>query len=252
MTEKWFEGRTALVTGAARGIGRAICETLAHRGARVAVNFRTSERDAEETVRHITSAGGEAIAVRADVSDSEQVNAMVRDVTARLGSVDLLVNNAAVFHLLEPGEMTHEIWRQTLDTNLTGAYLVTWAVKDSMIARRFGRIVNISSLSGLRPRPRSIAYAVSKTGLIALTKCCAEAFAPHNIRVNAIAPGLIATDMIADADPKLIQKFLGETPLGRIGDPAEAASVVAFLLSEQSSFVTGQTVPVCGGRAMIP
>ncbi len=248
----WFEDRTALVTGGARGIGRAVAETLARRGARVAVNYRTSQRDAEQTVRRIADSGGQAIALRADVSDCAQVTAMVREVTERLGPVDLLVNNAAVFHLLGPGEMTHEIWQQTLDVNLTGAYLATWAVKDSMIARRFGRIVNISSLSGLRPRPRSIAYAVSKAGLIALTKCCAEALASHDIRVNAVAPGLIDTDMIAHADPNLIEKFRGETPMGRIGDPSEVAAVVAFLLSDESSFITGQTVPVCGGRAMLP
>ena len=252
MTEQWFEGRTALVTGGARGIGRAICETLARRGARVAVNYRTSRQDVEETVGRITDAGAKAIAVRADVSDPNQVTAMVREVTERLGPVDLLVNNAAVFHLLAAGEVTPEDWQQTLGVNLTGAYLVTWAVKDSMITRGYGRIVNLSSIGGLRARPRSIAYSVSKAGLIALTKCCAEAWAPHNVRVNAVAPGLIETEMIAGAEPELIEKLVGETPMSRIGQPADVASVVAFLLSDESSFMTGQTLVVCGGRVMVP
>ena len=213
MTERWFEGRTALVTGGARGIGRAICEMLARRGARVAVNYRTSRQEAAETVARIKVGGGTAIGVRADVSDRDQVTAMVREVTEQLGPVDLLVNNAAVFALLAPGEVTPELWQQTLDVNLTGAYLVTWAVKDSMISRRFGRIVNLSSIGALRARPRSIAYSVAKAGLIALTKCCAEAWAPHNIRVNAVAPGLIESEMIARAEPQGL-KNEWESPKG--------------------------------------
>jgi 3-oxoacyl-[acyl-carrier protein] reductase len=252
MTERCFEGRTALVTGGARGIGRAIGEALARCGARVAVNYRASQADAEETVLRITAAGGKAIAVGADVSNQGQVAAMVREVTDQLGPVDLLVNNAAVFHLLSSGDAPRDVWQQTLDVNLTGAYLVTWSVKDSMIARRFGRIVNISSIGGLRPRPRSIAYSVSKAGLIALTRCCAEAWAAHDIRVNAVAPGLIETEMIAAAEPQLIEQLVAETPMSRIGQPADVASVVAFLLSDEASFITGQTLVVCGGRVMLP
>lgn len=250
--ERAFEGRVALVTGGARGIGRAICEVLAQRGARVAVNYRTRERDADETVSRLQASGADAIAVRADVADPEQVAALVHDVADQLGPVDLLVNNAGVFHLLEPGEVPWDVWRQTLDSNLNGAYLVTWAVKDAMIARRFGRIVNVSSIGGIRPRPRAIAYSVSKAGLIALTKCCAEAWASDNIRVNAVAPGLIDTEMIAGAEPPLRERLIAETPMGRIGQPADVASVVAFLLSEESSFMTGQTLVVCGGRVMVP
>ena len=155
----------------------------------MAVNYHTSHQDAEEAVAQIRATDAKAIAVRADVSHRDQVTAMVREVTEQLGPVDLLVNNAAVFHLLAHGEVTPEVWQKTLDVNLTGAYLVTWAVKDSMISRRFGRIVNVSSIGALRSRPRSIAYSVSKAGLIALTKCCAEAWAPGNIRVKAVAPG---------------------------------------------------------------
>jgi 3-oxoacyl-[acyl-carrier protein] reductase len=251
MSERPFEGRTALVTGAARGIGRAVCDLLAQRGARVALNYRSSEAAALDAVQAIRQQGGQAMAIAADVSDRDQVHAMVAHVVQQFGPIDLLVNNAAVFHLLEPGELPEPVWRQTMDVNLTGAYYVTYAVKDSMLARRFGRIVNISSLSGVRPRPRSIAYAVAKAGLIAFTRCCAEAWAPHHIRMNAIAPGLIDTEMIAGAGA-LLDKFLAETPMRRIGEPAEVAKVVAFLLSDESSFMTGQTIAVCGGRVMLP
>jgi 3-oxoacyl-[acyl-carrier protein] reductase len=252
MTEQCFTGKTALVTGGSRGIGKAICEMLARRGANVAVNYRTGERVAAETVARITSAGGRAIAVRADVSNADQVAAMVREITRQLGPIDFLVNNAGVFHLLASGEVPREVWQQTLNINLTGAYFVTWAVKDAMIERRFGRIVNLSSIGGLRPRPQSIAYSVSKAGLIALTKCCADAWAAYNIRINAVAPGLIETDMISGAEPRLIDRLIAETPMGRIGQPDDVASVVAFLLSEDSSFMTGQTLVVCGGRVMVP
>jgi 3-oxoacyl-[acyl-carrier protein] reductase len=252
MTERCFTGKTALVTGGSRGIGKAICETLARRGAGVAVNYRTGESQAAQTAAGITAAGGRALAVRADVSDAGQVSAMVSEVTRQLGPIDLLVNNAGVFHLLAPGEVPREVWEQTLDINLTGTYLVTWAVKETMIERRFGRIVNLSSIAGLRPRPRSIAYAVSKAGLIALTRSCAEAWAGYNIRVNAVAPGLINTEIIGGAEPKLIAQLIGETPLGRIGEPDDVAAVVSFLLSEDSRFMTGQTLDVSGGRVMLP
>jgi 3-oxoacyl-[acyl-carrier protein] reductase len=252
VTEQCFTGKTALVTGGSRGIGKAICTLLARRGVKVAVNYHSREQDAAETVTGISSVGGQAIAVRADVANADQVAVMVREVTRQLGPIDLLVNNAGVFHLLAPGEAPREVWKQTLDTNLTGAYLVTWAVKDAMIERRFGRIVNLSSIAALRPRTQSIAYSVSKAGLIALTRCCAEAWAGHNIRVNAIAPGLIETEMIGVAEPRLIDKLVAETPMGRIGRPEDVASVVAFLLSEDSSFMTGQTLVVCGGRVMLP
>jgi 3-oxoacyl-[acyl-carrier protein] reductase len=177
---------------------------------------------------------------------------MVERIEGSLGPIDLLVNNAGIFHFGDHTQLPLETWRAQIDVNLTGAYLVTWAVKDGMIARRFGRIVNVSSIAALRPRPLSIAYAVAKAGLIAFTKCCAEAFAPHNVRVNALAPGLIETDIIADVDPALRQKLIDATPVGRIGEPEEMAKVVAFLLADDSSFMTGQTVVASGGRVMLP
>jgi len=252
MSDLPLSGRTALVTGGAKGIGRACCVRLAQAGANVAIHYLTSEEQAHETAEHVRQAGVKAHLIRADVASPEQVTAMVGEVTDVLGPVDLLVNNAGVFHFLPHEETSLEIWRMTLDVNLTGAYLVTWEVKPSMIERGFGRIVNIASIAGLRPRPMSIAYAASKAGLIGLTKSLAEALAPHNIRVNAIAPGLIDTEILADVSQERIDAIVQTTPLGRIGESADIADAALFLLSEQSSFVTGQTLVVCGGRVMSP
>lgn len=252
MSDHPLAGRTALVTGGAKGIGRACCLRLAQAGANVAINYLTSVVEARETAELVVQAGVKTHVVCADVASPEQVAAMVGEVVDALGPVDLLVNNAGVFHFLPHDETSLEIWRKTLDVNLTGAYLVTWAVKASMIARGFGRIVNIASIAGLRPRPMSIAYAASKAGLIGLTKSLAEALAPHNIRVNAIAPGLIDTEILSDVSQERIDDIVQSTPLNRIGSGGDVADAALFLLSEQSSFITGQTLVVCGGRVMSP
>lgn len=252
MNDRPLTGRTALITGGAKGIGRACCLRLAEAGADVAVNYLTSEQEARETAELVRQFEGRSLIVRGDVSSPEQVTMMVQEVTATLGPVDLLVNNAGVFHFVSHDETTIEVWRQTLDVNLTGAYLVTWAVKQGMIERGFGRIVNIASIAGLRARPMSIAYAASKAGMIGLTKSVAEALAPHNIRVNAIAPGLIDTEILSGVSQERLDAIVQSTPLGRIGSAEDVADAVLFLLSEQSSFITGQTLVVCGGRVMLP
>jgi 3-oxoacyl-[acyl-carrier protein] reductase len=252
MNDRPLAGRTALVTGGAKGIGRARCLRLAEAGADIAINYRTSEQAARETAELVRKAGVRAHAVQADVSSAEQVAAMIDEIGGALGPVDLLVNNAGVFHYLSHEETTLEAWRQTLDVNLTGSYLVTWAVKQSMIERGFGRIVNIASIAGLRARPMSIAYAASKAGVIGLTKSLAEALAPHNIRVNAVAPGLIDTEILSGVSQAQLDAIVQSTPLGRIGHGDDVASAVLFLLSDQSSFMTGQTMVVSGGRVMLP
>lgn len=252
MSNRLLAGRTALVTGGAKGIGRACCLRLAEAGADVAVNYLTSEEPARETAERVRQAGVRAHLVRADVTSPDEVAAMVCEVSDEMGPIELLVNNAGVFHFVSHEETTLDVWRRTLDVNLTGAYLVTWAVKPGMIERGFGRIVNVASIAGLRARPMSIAYAASKAGLIGLTKSLAEALAPHNIRVNAVAPGLIDTEILAGVSQERINAIVQATPLGRIGHGDDVAGAVLFLLSEQSSFITGQTLVVCGGRVMLP
>jgi len=245
-------GRTALVTGGSRGIGRACSVRLAEAGAKVAINYRSDEKAARETARLVEQAGACALAVAADVSSSEDVARMIAEIEQTLGPVDLLVNNAGVFDFAPHSETTLEMWKRTLDVNLTGTFLVTWGVKDGMVARRFGRIVNVSSISALDPRPMSIAYAASKAGVVAFTRSIAAALAGDNIRVNAVAPGLIDTEILEGVDPAALDRIISATPMKRIGTPEEVADVVLFLLTDESSFITGQTLIACGGRVMRP
>ncbi len=251
-TSKEFEGRVALVTGGSRGIGRACCRRLASAGARVAINYARNETAAKETARQVQEVGGEAYVVRADVFCEDQVLAMVDDVSQQLGPVDLLVNNAGTFQFITHQEITRKIWDDTINTNLTGVFTTTWAVKDSMVKREFGRIVNLSSTGALIGRPMSIPYSASKAALIGFTKSLAEALAGDNIRVNAVAPGLIATEILDGVEEQTLDEIIGITPLKRIGQPEEVADVVHFLLSEQSRFMTGQTLVISGGRVMRP
>ena len=248
MAEPIFSGRTALVTGGARGIGRAICEMLADHGARVAINFQRNESAARDTLGAIVSRGAEAMVVAADVSREHEVARMIDQVRERFGPVELLVNNAGIASNVPHTELTFAAWQRMFQVNVDGPFLTIWAVKDEMIARRYGRIVNVSSLAGLCIKKDMIHYATAKAAVISLTRHCAEAFAPYNIRVNCVAPGLTNTELARSANPDLIERLIAVTPMGRIGEPAEIAGVVKFLLSDDSSFVTGQTVPACGGR----
>lgn len=245
-------GKTALVTGGGRGIGRACSLRLAGAGARVAVNYCQRPDAADQTVADITAAGGDACAVQADVSRADEVKRMIDDVANRYGPVDVLVNNAGIFE-----RQTHETlslagWERTLAVNLTGTFLMTWAVKDSMIERNFGRIVNLTSIAGLRARPLAIDYAVSKAGVISFTKSIAEALAEYNIRVNAVAPGLIDTEIIADVAKETLDEIIATSPIPRFGRPEEIAELVFFLVSDESSFTTGQTFVASGGRVTLP
>lgn len=248
MSQRIFEGRTALVTGGARGIGRAIARMLANEGARVAVNYQQNERAARDTLALFQPDSARSMIVQADVGDPEQVDRMIAQVRAALGPVDLLVNNAGIAENVPHTGITYASWKRMLAVNLDGPFLTTWAVKDEMIARRFGRIVNVSSLAGVVMKKNMIHYATAKAAVIAFTRNCSEAFAPSNIRVNCVAPGLTNTDITQGSDPALVQQLINITPLGRMAEPEEIASVVRFLLSEESSFVTGQTIVACGGR----
>ena len=248
MTERIFEDRTAVVTGGGRGIGRAICQMLAERGARVAVNFEHNQQAADETISMIAGQAERAMAVQADVSESAAVDRMMRAVREQLGPIDFLINNAGVATTTSHHDLKYEDWKRMFDINVDGPFLTTWAVKDEMIERQFGRIVNVSSLAGIKIKPDMIHYATTKAALISFTRHCAQAFAPFNVRVNCVAPGLTDTDITRNGNLELVDHLIAVTPMKRMAEPAEIASVVKFLLSDDSSFVTGQTVPACGGR----
>ena len=248
MGERIFEGRTAVVTGGARGIGRAICRMLAENGAQVAINYERNETAAGETLALLEAAGGQAIIVQADIARQDQVERMMSTVRERLGVVDLLVNNAAIAKNTAHGKLAFADWKRMFEVNVDGPFLTTWAVKDDMIKQRYGRIVNVSSLAAIALKKDMIHYATSKAAVIAFTRHCAEAFAPFNVRVNCVAPGLTNTELARSSNPGLVEQIISVTPMGRMAEPSEIASVVKFLLSENSGFVTGQTVVACGGR----
>ena len=248
MAERIFEGRTAVVTGGARGIGRAICRMLGENGAQVAINYERNEPAARETLALLEASGGQAIIVQADIARQEQVERMMSAVRERLGGVDLLVNNAAIAKNVPHAKLTFADWKRMFEVNVDGPFLTTWAVKDDMIKRRYGRIVNVSSLAAVALKKDMIHYATSKAAVIAFTRHCAEAFAPFNVRVNCVAPGLTNTELAQSSNPGLVEQIISATPMGRMAEPSEIASVVKFLLSEDSGFVTGQTVVACGGR----
>ena len=249
MNENLFAGRTAIVSGGGRGIGRAVCLMLAQHGAHVAINYQHNENAARQTLEQVEAAGGQGLLAPADVSQAGDVERMVAAVRARFGAVELLVNNAGISAVAEHDELDFVDWKRMFEVNVDGPFLTTWAVKDEMVERRYGRIVNISSLAAVLLKKNMIHYATTKAAVVAFTRHCAEALAPHNIRVNCLAPGLTDTDMAQSAGSALVDQLIASTPLGRMADPGEMAAVVKFLLSDDSSFVTGQTIVACGGRS---
>jgi len=245
-------GRTALVTGGARGIGRAICVRLAEEGARIALNYASNEGAARDAQHLVEAAGGECQLLKADVSDPGAVAAMIEQAEGTLGPIDLLVTNAGIAEVGTHEQIDFATWRRVMAVNLDGTYLPIMAVKDGMIARGFGRIVCLASIAALRPRPTMLAYGTSKAAVIAFARSCSEALAPL-IRINCIAPGLIDTDMpAASLDEATRQRMIEATPLKRIGRPEDIAELALFLLSERSSFITGQTYVADGGRVTLP
>ncbi len=252
MTDVDFVNRTVLVTGGSRGIGRACCERLAKAGANVVINYHSHQEDALETNQRVEASGAKGMVIQADVTDQQSVAAMINSAQDHFGTIDMLVNNAGIFEYLAPEKLTLDHWKRMIDVNLTGSYIVTWAVKEQMVQQEFGRIVNVSSISALSPRPNGIAYAVSKAGLIAFTQSASAALISHNIRMNAVAPGLVDTEINAGVDQTVLDRIIDQTPMNRMGRTNEIADVVYFLLSERSRFMMGQTVVASGGRAMLP
>ena len=251
MTEKALDGKVAIVTGASRGIGRAIAERYAAEGAKVVVNYVSGETEANRVADAITRGGAEALPVRADVSKSADVTALVDAALDRFGRIDILVNNAGVMVTKSVLDATEEDWDRTIDVNLKGAYLCSKAVVPQMQRQKYGRIINMSSNSGLyHPSAmRFTEYVVSKAGMNGLTKAMALALGPH-ITVNAICPGWIKTDMVEDTPPEVEQRILAETALARWGKPEEIAGAAVFLASKDADFITGELLIVAGGRGM--
>jgi 3-oxoacyl-[acyl-carrier protein] reductase len=244
-----FKDRTALITGSARGLGKAIAGKLATHGANVVITDVLFDL-AQETAREFVDAGRNAIAVRTDVSSHDDVKKMFDKVTDQFGTVDIVVNNAGITKDTLLIRMSEEAWDAVLNVNLKGAFLVTQAAARVMMKRRSGRIINISSVVGRMGNAGQANYSASKAGLIGLTQTSAKELAGRGITVNAIAPGFIDTDMTRALPESVREMFLDNIPLKRFGSPEDIAAVVAFLASEEASYITGQVIGVDGGLLM--
>ncbi|MBT2725954.1 3-oxoacyl-[acyl-carrier-protein] reductase [Bacillus sp. ISL-75] len=245
-----LEGKAALVTGASRGIGREIALELARQGANVAVNFSGSEAKANEVVDEIKALGREAFAVKCDVSNSGEVAEMVKGTIDRFGKLDILVNNAGITRDNLLMRMKEEEWDDVININLKGVFLCTKAVTRQMMKQRVGRIINIASIVGVSGNPGQANYVAAKAGVIGLTKTTAKELASRNITVNAIAPGFITTDMTDKLPEEVKTEMLKLIPLARLGEPKDIAKITAFLASDDSAYITGQTLHIDGGMVM--
>ena len=250
MSNSDINGKTALVTGASKGIGKAICLELAQMGVKVAVNYNSSKSEAEQVVQTITDMGGEAFKVHADVSDLDQVNAMVDKVSDEWGGVNILVNNAGIINDGLLMRMSDEAWHRVMGVNLNGTFYCTRATLRHMVRERWGRIINIGSVVGIRGNIGQTNYSSSKAAIIGFTKSLAKEVATRNITVNAVTPGYISTETVAGLSQRQKDTIMTWIPQGKFGNTEDIASMVGYLASERASYVTGQIISVDGGMAI--
>ncbi len=239
--------RTALVTGGSRGIGRAIVRALCGAGVDCAFTYTRDRAGADSLVQEVRSQGRKAFSYQADVRDFEAAKSLVEEVKKTLGTLHILVNNAGITRDKSLMMMSREEWSDVIDTNLSGVFNTTRACIIGFLKQKSGSIVNIASVSGIRPLPGQVNYAAAKAGVIGFTKSLAREVSSYNIRVNAVAPGFIETEMTAELGPNTRERFLDMIPLRRFGTPDEVAKTVLFLLSDESRYITGQTLQLDGG-----
>lgn len=245
-----LSGKVAVVTGGSRGIGRAICIKLGQLGAHVFINFLSRSEAAEETQRLIKVSGGTASIVGFDVADASAVQAAFKDIIGQVGGIDILVNNAGITRDGLLARMKESDWDAVLDTNLKGAFLCSKAASRPMMKKRWGRIVNITSVSGFAGNGGQANYSAAKAGMVGFSKATAREYASRNITVNCVAPGYIRTEMTSYLDEDAEQKILTEIPLASLGEVEDIAGAVAYLVSDEARYITGQTLHVNGGMYM--
>ncbi len=245
-----FETKIALVTGGSRGIGRSVCLRLASEGAIVGINYVSNSNAAEETLSLISEGGGKGFITKFNVSDSNEVQDAVKEITTSYGTIDILVNNAGVTRDSLMVRMKDEDWDTVLDTNLKGCFICTKAVLRGMMKKREGRIINIASVIGLLGNAGQVNYAAAKAGMVGMTKSMAREFAARNITVNCVAPGYIVTDMTSELSDDIKEAIKSQIPLGVLGKPEDVAAAVSYLASPDSVYVTGQVLHVNGGMYM--
>lgn len=241
------EKMVAVITGAGKGIGRAVALRLANDGYKIAVCYNSSRLAAEKTAADIISAGGTARAYELDITDSRNVNSVIAEIEKDLGEIAVLVNNAGIAEQSLFTDITDEMWQKMLDTNLSGAFYCARAVLPFMIHRKRGKIINIASIWGETGGSCEVHYSAAKAGLIGMTKALAKEVGPSGITVNCVSPGVILTDMTSHFDEDTMNELKDETPLGKIGTPEDVAGAVAFLASADADFITGQNIAVNGG-----